>query len=407
MDIIVDLWGKICILYIKKHPTMLGCIKEYTRNFLKFVLFLARASDSHSFGRGNMSFKYLQLAAALQAEIVQGAFPDKLPTEKELTERYQVSRQTVRQALERLVELGLIEKRQGSGSRVLPQTLVRGSGRIAIMTSYIDDYIFPTVLQDMQKLLTQRNYSTMLFATRNSADQEREILQRLLRQPVSGLIVEGTKTALPNPNLDLYDKLARADIPVIFLHGCYRELAGSVCVSDDNFGGGYMLARHLITRGHTRIAGIFKSDDIQGHQRYLGFLSAMRDAGLPLADGQVLWYSTEERKYLLDYGYTQLLEHFLRAYLRSCTAVICYNDEIADKLIRLLLEKKRRVPEDVAVVSFDNSYYSDLCPVRITSLFHETHRMGRLAASLLLDRMEGRPVASQTISWKLMRKESS
>ena len=102
---------------------MLGCIKEYTRNFLKFVLFLARASDSHSFGRGNMSFKYLQLAAALQAEIVQGAFPDKLPTEKELTERYQVSRQTVRQALERLVELGLIEKRQGSGSRVLPQTL--------------------------------------------------------------------------------------------------------------------------------------------------------------------------------------------------------------------------------------------------------------------------------------------
>ena len=194
-----------------------------------------------------MSFKYLQLAAALQAEIVQGAFPDKLPTEKELTERYQVSRQTVRQALERLVELGLIEKRQGSGSRVLPQTLVRGSGRIAIMTSYIDDYIFPTVLQDMQKLLTQRNYSTMLFATRNSADQEREILQRLLRQPVSGLIVEGTKTALPNPNLDLYDKLARADIPVIFLHGCYRELAGSVCVSDDNFGGGYMLARHLIT----------------------------------------------------------------------------------------------------------------------------------------------------------------
>ena len=48
-----------------------------------------------------MSFKYLQLAAALQAEIVQGAFPDKLPTEKELTERYQVSRQTVRQALER------------------------------------------------------------------------------------------------------------------------------------------------------------------------------------------------------------------------------------------------------------------------------------------------------------------
>ena len=353
-----------------------------------------------------MSFKYLQLAAALQAEIVQGAFPDKLPTEKELTVRYQVSRQTVRQALERLVELGLIEKRQGSGSKVRPQTMVRGSGRIAIVTSYIDDYIFPTVLQDIQKLLTQRNYSTMLFATRNSLDQEREILQQLLSQPVSGLIVEGTKTALHNPNLDLYDKLARADIPVVFLHGCYRELDGAVCVSDDNFGGGYMLARHLITRGHTRIAGIFKSDDIQGHQRYLGFLSAMRDAGLPLADGQVLWYSTEERKYLLDYGYTQLLEHFLRAYLRSCTAAICYNDEIADKLIRLLLEKKRRVPEDVAVASFDNSYYSELSPVRITSLSHGPQNLGELSANLMLRLLRGEPHQSVVAPWQLVEKES-
>ena len=109
----------------------------------------------------------------------------------------------------------------------------------------------------------------------------------------------------------------------------------------------------------------------------------------------------------MDYSHNDMLEHFLQFYLKDCTAVVCYNDEIADRLIRLLLSKSRRVPEDVAVVSFDNSYYSDLCPVRITSLAHEAHKMGGLAAQLLLDQMAGKPVQSSSISWKLVQKASS
>lgn len=66
-----------------------------------------------------MAFKYLRLAAELQAEISAGTFTDKLPTEQALCDAYQVSRQTVRQALDHLVGLGLIEKRQGSGTRVV------------------------------------------------------------------------------------------------------------------------------------------------------------------------------------------------------------------------------------------------------------------------------------------------
>ena len=184
-----------------------------------------------------MAFKYLRLAAELQAELSAGTFPDKLPTEQALCEAYQVSRQTVRQALEYLVELGLIEKRQGSGSRVVRRRSF-GTDRVAVVTSYIDDYIFPSVLQDIQRVLVRRGYSTLLFATNNMVGREREILQELLRQPLGGLIVEGSKTALPNPNLDLYEKLDRAGIPMVFLHGGYRELENSVCVSDDNFGGG-------------------------------------------------------------------------------------------------------------------------------------------------------------------------
>lgn len=354
-----------------------------------------------------MAFKYLQLAAQLQAEISNSTFLDKLPTEQELAKSYHVSRQTVRQALDCLVQNGLIEKRQGSRSRILAPGQTRGTDRIAVVTSYINDYIFPSVLQDIQAVLSRKNYSTLLFSTQNEVANERTILQGLLRQPVGGLIIEGSMTALPNPNLDLYEKLNMAGIPVVFIHGSYATLPNTVCVSDDNFSGGYLLTRHLISRGHSKIAGIFKGDDIQGHQRYLGYLSAIRDAGLPLPDGQVLWYSTEERRYLLDYGHNDLLEHFLKFYRKDCTAVVCYNDEIADRLIRLLLNIGKQVPGDMAVVSFDNSYYSDLCPVRITSLAHDAHKLGGMAATLLLELMEGKTCQSQCISWRLVRKESS
>ena len=353
-----------------------------------------------------MAFKYQVLATQLQAEISQGTLSGKLPTEMELCQAYRVSRQTVRRALDYLVEIGLIEKRQGSVSRIRQQARTQKNDRIAIVTTYFNDYIFPNVLQDIQAVLALKGYSTFLFSTQNEVTNERRILQDLLQKPIGGIIVEGTKTALPSPNLDLYEKLIQADIPVVFLHGTYRDLPGALCVSDDNYGGGYMLARHLISRGHTKIAGIFKSDDIQGHQRYLGFLSAMRDAGLSLPDNCICWYSTEERRYLLDYGHTDLLEHLRQFYLRDCTAVICYNDEIADRLIRYFLPKGYRIPDDLAVVSFDNSYYSDLCPVQITSLAHLVGKLGSIAAQLILDHIARKPCQSQSISWRLVKKAS-
>ena len=352
-----------------------------------------------------MPFKYLVLAAELQAKISDGTFTDKLPTEENIVETYGYSRQTVRRALDSLVEHGLIEKHRGSASRIRQRVRERDNSLIAIVTTFSNDYIFPTVLQDIQTVLTANGYSTILFFTQNEITSERKILQDLLRKPIGGVIIEGTKTALPSPNLDLYEKLFQANIPTVFLHGTYSALRDTLCVSDDNFGGGYMLARHLISRGHTKIAGIFKSDDIQGHQRYLGFLSAMRDAGLPIPDNHVCWYSTEERRYLLDYGHPDLLEHFRHFYLQDCTATICYNDEVADRLIRYFLSLGYHIPEDMAVVSFDNSYYSDLCPVPITSLAHQI-KLGSEAAQLILDRIEGRPCESHSFSWRLIKKQS-
>lgn len=352
-----------------------------------------------------MVHKYLLMAAELQEQITKGVYTDKLPTEAALSEAFHVSRQTVRQALDCLVQRGLIKKRQGSGSQVLLHRRAANSN-IAVIVPVVNDYIYPVVLQDIQDVVGEKSYSTLLFSHKDRVSVERCILQNLLQQPVAGIIAVGTKSAFPSPNLDLYEKLALAGIPVVFLYAGYKELPNSVSVTQDNFGGAYTLTRHLISRGHTKIAGMFMSDLTQGIDRYTGYMTAMRDAGLPLPDAASLWYTSEEARYLSDYGHIDMIEHFIDFYLRDRTAVICYNDVIADQLIRVLLKRRLRVPKDVAVVSFDNSYICDLCPVHITSLESDIGQVGRIAANLLLDKMDGKQCSSITIPWKLIQRQS-
>ncbi|RAZ11951.1 GntR family transcriptional regulator, partial [Klebsiella oxytoca] len=69
------------------------------------------------------------------------------------------------------------------------------------------DYIFPSILRGMETVLSANSSAPLLFATQNQLSVERKILQTLLTmKELDGVLVEGTKTALPNPNLDLYQK---------------------------------------------------------------------------------------------------------------------------------------------------------------------------------------------------------
>ena len=353
-----------------------------------------------------MALKYQVLADRLRAELSQNSGQQgwKLPTELELAQRYQLSRQTVRHALRLLEEEGLIQRRQGSGSYttgLAPNTAPR---QIAVVTSFLDDYIFPTILHDANRVFSGYGYSTAVYATENQFSREREILQHLLEKPVSGLLIEGAKTALPTPNLDLYQRLRQTGLPIVFLHGVCREISNPICISDDNYGGGYKLAKYLIEKGHTELAGIFKSDDAQGPQRYSGVLSAIRDVGSSIQDRHFSWFDTEDRRRLKEQD-DQFLQDFVQNHLTAATAVVCYNDEIAFRLVQVLLAAGRRIPEDVAVVSFDNSYLSQLGPVPLTSLGHRS-RTGQVAAEHLTSLMRGETVYSKFLEWDIIPRVS-
>ena len=356
-----------------------------------------------------MAPKYQIVADSLRSDITSGIYHehDLLPTENSLCQQFQVSRQTVRQALSVLVTEGLIERQQGSGSRVrdnsAPAPVQRRS--IAVVTTYISDYIFPSILREVETVLSDNDSAPLLFATQNQVSNERKVLQTLLGLPqLDGVLVEGTKTGLPNPNLDMYRKLMSRGVPLVFMNGNYPQLEGTLSVLDDNYGGGRELVRYLYGKGHRKIAGIFKNDDIQGHQRYAGYSDGLRDLGLGIDDRHVLWYDTRLKESILD---GEPVFERIGPLLHECTAVVCYNDEIASRLVGHLLKHGVSIPADLAVVSFDNSQYSELSPMRITSLSHGKYNVGRMAAQLLFQLMNGEDCQSEVAPWVLVEKESS
>lgn len=352
--------------------------------------------------------KYELLAARLTEIITEnlknGIY--KLPTEAELGRQYKVSRQTVRSALMLLHAKGIITSKQGSGSYATGLSEDNARNVIPILITNHQEYIYPHLLTDIRSVLSAQGYQLQVYDTCNNTMKERECLLTLLSAPPRGVFVEGCKSALPNPNLDLYEKLRDTGCFLLFLHNHYAALPDTVYIKDDNYYGGYLLAEHLVSLGHTRIAGLFKMDDLQGPERYFGTACCLRDLKVPINDSCVGWFSSLDVNALENKQDTRFLTTFIQEQLSDCTAVICYNDEIAYWLIKELSYAGRQVPQEISVVCFDNSYLSDLSKIRITTLTHKPHEIGTRAAECMIQKLKGIPVVSQEIPWQLVRKQS-
>lgn len=329
-----------------------------------------------------------------------------LPTETAIAEQYQVSRQTVRAALSLLKSQGLIESRQGSGSYATGLSPDTDRNLIPILVASSQEYLYPHLLTDIRTALAAKGYQIKVHPTDNDTSRERQILLSLLETPPRGIIVEGSKSALPTPNIDLFEKLKAAGTKLLFLHNKYDALPDEICIKDDNYYGGYLLANHLTELGHTHIGGIFKMDDKQGPERYLGAFCCLRDLNVPLYDRNIGWFQTSDIEGLEKRQDSRFLATYIKEHLANCTAVICYNDEVAYWLMKELSYAGIRVPRDISVVCFDNTYLSELSKVRITTLTHKPHEMGACVAETMMRMLQGIPVVSQEIPWELVRKES-
>ena len=332
--------------------------------------------------------KYHQVVDWLSEQIVsQQILPGtKLESENELSQRFQVSRQTVRRALEVLQKRNLIESVKGSGSFVkIPEDMRREKQikTVYIISTYVDSYIFPKIIRGMSEVLSKEDYNISLMFTQNRLEDERRCLEKILRENIPGaLIAEPVKSGLPNPNLDLYQELKKRGYVMLFFHSSYPQLKVP-CVEMNDFQAGKLAAEYLIQQGHRKIGGIFKFDDRQGPERYRGYVSALREAGIPIDERSVLWYDTVLQEDFLQ----DILKSYLKERAEELTALLCYNDEIAHLLTQIFKSMNRAVPEDMSLICIDNSELAILNSVPLTCVTHPMEKLGRKTAENLLKLM--------------------
>jgi GntR family transcriptional regulator of arabinose operon len=303
---------------------------------------------------------------------------DKIFSDNELVEKFDLSRHTVRHALAELVSEGWLYRKKGLGTFVKKDVDKFTVRNIGIIVTYLNDYIFPSIIRGIERELSKDGYNIILYSTYNSHRKERFCLENLLNQKLDGLIVEPTKSILPNPNLDLYNKLVKNGTKLLFMHGIYKELNSSYILENDEEAG-YIATKYLFNNGHRKFGGIYKIDDQQGHQRYKGFLRALQEFEIDIDDDMIYWFETDELIY--DTGFIKYNK--IKNILNNSTALICYNDQVTLKVKDMVYEEKKKVPEDLSIISFDDSQLATASEVKMTTIAHPKEELGKEAGIII------------------------
>lgn len=220
--------------------------------------------------------------------------------------------------------------------------------------------------------------SVFMCDTRDDPIRERHYVERLLARRVEGIIVTGRRTE-PRAGIG-------HDLPVPVVYAMTQSTDDSdVSIIPDDEGGGALAARHLMATGRTRIGHVTGPQRFQAaRRRAQGLTTALASAGLSPA-GEILYGQWSE-----EWG-RQGADVLLHA-APDVDAIFCGSDQIARGVAETLRERGRRVPEDVALVGFDNWEPMALgCRPPLTTVDMNLGEIGRMAARHLLDVIAGKP----------------
>lgn len=336
---------------------------------------------------------YAQLTAHFRERILDGTLRagSRLPTELDLAEQFGVSRGTVRQAMQTLVNEGLVERIQGSGTFVLPAAATfvpdrAGPGpgkRIGILLSYAVSELDLSMLAGAEATAKARGYQVSFAYTEESAEMQTRDIDWLRSDSVLGLIIY--------PLSDItYDesiwRLKAQGFPFVLIDRYFPDLDTDY-VASDNVGAGYRATQHLIILGHKRISfahgfvGNLLTTSVR--DRFEGYRKALREYGLVFDESLVFPFPNWPK----DEPNNPCDEFLARS--DGPTAILTSTDGVAIELIHSAHRIGRRVPEDLAIIGVDNLSSSSAIHPPLTTVAQPARQIGVSAANLLINRIEG------------------
>ena len=268
----------------------------------------------------------------------------------------------------------------GYRSNPMAQSMITGRTK-AIGLSVLDiaNPHFTSVLKGANRVAQAHGYTVLLVDTEETPERERQLLEALSRR-VDGMIVYSR-----TPEAEM-DWLLALDRPSVYF-GRPDRLQLPAVASDDQLGG-YMVARHLLTLGHRRVAYLGFSRSRRDPERLAGVREALAGQGQELVVFDADAPSAEAGERICS---SVLLGR------QPPDALVCYNDLLALGFMKAAQALGFRVPQDISVAGFDNIAYGHYATPALTSVDLHSERMGAAAMQKLLACIDGQEVEPLTV----------
>lgn len=256
---------------------------------------------------------------------------------------------------------------------------------LGVLLVEIANPFLPSVYHGIESVTDAAGYKIMVGVGAARARREQQLIEQMIDNRMDGLILVASQ--ISGETLDRYAR----QIPTVVV-GHHEPTAESFdTVNSDDFGGARMVVRALVARGHRDIAmlAMDRADEHKADvspQRETGYLAAMAEAGLaPRIFRLPETSAPREAELAAVFGPGRP------------SAVFCWSDLDAIPLMNMASERGLRVPEDMAIVGYDNSPVAALPMIGLSSVDQDGRRMGRMAAEALLSRIGGRAVAEHRL----------
>jgi LacI family transcriptional regulator len=257
---------------------------------------------------------------------------------------------------------------------------------IGVIVHELNSNFITSVLAGIEKVTTEAGYDLIITHSAENADKEAANAKNLFNKRVDGLIAS---LAFDTTNLNHYKPFADKGVPVIFFDRVEQNGKNTVVVID-NYRCGYLATSHLIEQGCTRIAHITSSLKRNVYaQRFKGYMEALSEHQIPYDESLLVVADLSEQAGILS------AQKVLNMEPRP-DGIFITNDFVAAVCMRTLKESGIRIPQDMAIVGFNNDAIGKLIEPALTTINYPGIDMGEIAARNLINHLQGTNNLQQT-----------
>ncbi|MFB9056477.1 LacI family DNA-binding transcriptional regulator [Mariniflexile ostreae] len=264
---------------------------------------------------------------------------------------------------------------------------------IAVVIPRISRYFFSTVIAGIEETAHEAGYNVLICQSLDSIDREKKIMSTLISNRVDGIIISISMETTDYKHLEAYQSLEK---PIIFFdRPCFLKNCSNITI--DNVHASFMATEHLISQGCTRIAHLSGSQKIELYrQRQKGYMAALKKHNLEANAKHIFESGLSEEDGMASAK--KILE------LKGIDGVVSANDTAAISAMKYFKTQGVKVPEDIAVVGFNNDPISAIIEPSLTTIHQPAFEIGKMASRTLLEQMTDN-LKEQQISSTLLDSE--